>query len=74
MTNFIKNFWKDEEGATAIEYGLIAGLIAVGIIAAASALGGGLNNLFCGITNLLGSLGTAGASTTFTPGACATTT
>ena len=28
MTNFIKNFWADEEGATAIEYGLIAGLIA----------------------------------------------
>ncbi|MEG0112644.1 MAG: Flp family type IVb pilin, partial [Comamonas sp.] len=26
MTNIIKNFWNDEEGATAIEYGLIAGL------------------------------------------------
>ena len=38
MTNFIKNFWKDEEGATAIEYGLIAGLIAVAIIAGASAI------------------------------------
>ena len=32
MTEMIKNFWKDEEGATAIEYGLIAGLIAVGIV------------------------------------------
>lgn len=39
MTNFIKNFLQDEEGATAIEYGLIAGLIAVVIIAAVSALG-----------------------------------
>ncbi|MEG0921589.1 MAG: Flp family type IVb pilin [Comamonas sp.] len=70
MTNFLKNFWNDEEGATAIEYGLIAGLIAVSIIAAASALAGGLNDLFCGIANLLGGLGTAGTTPTFTPGAC----
>ena len=39
MTEMIKNFWKDEEGATAIEYGLIAGLIAVGIVVGATALG-----------------------------------
>lgn len=49
MTNFIKNFWKDEEGATAIEYGLIAGLIAVGIITAATALGTDLSTLFTNI-------------------------
>jgi pilus assembly protein Flp/PilA len=36
----------DESGATAIEYGLIAALIAVGIIAAATALGGSLSGLF----------------------------
>lgn len=53
MTNIIKNFWKDEEGATAIEYGLIAGLIAVGIIAGATALGGGLDTLFCAIGTLV---------------------
>ena len=46
MTNFIRNFWKDEEGATAIEYGLIAGLIAVAIIAALTALGADLTALF----------------------------
>ena len=43
MTDIIKNFWKDEEGATAIEYGLIAGLIAVGIVVGATALGTNLN-------------------------------
>ncbi|WP_394681677.1 Flp family type IVb pilin [uncultured Comamonas sp.] len=46
MTNIIKNFWNDEEGATAIEYGLIAGLIAVALITALTALGGNLNDLF----------------------------
>lgn len=46
MTNIIKNFWNDEEGATAIEYGLIAGLIAVAIITTLTALGGNLNTLF----------------------------
>ena len=46
MTVMIKNFWKDEEGATAIEYGLIAGLIAVGIVVGATALGTDLNGLF----------------------------
>lgn len=53
MTNVIKNFWKDEEGATAIEYGLIAGLIAVAIIAGASALGGGLSEAFCKISDIV---------------------
>jgi pilus assembly protein Flp/PilA len=39
MRNLIVRFVKDDSGATAIEYGLIAALIAVGIIAAARALG-----------------------------------
>lgn len=42
----LSRFAADESGATAIEYGLIAALIAVGIIAAATALGGGLSSLF----------------------------
>ncbi len=45
----VKNFLNDESGATAIEYGLIAALISVGIIAAATTLGNGLSNLFSGI-------------------------
>jgi pilus assembly protein Flp/PilA len=42
-------FLKDESGATAIEYGLIASLIAVAIIAGATALGGKLNTAFTDI-------------------------
>jgi len=41
-------FLKDETGATAIEYGLIAALIAVAIIGGLGALGGGITNLFTG--------------------------
>lgn len=44
--NIFARFAKDESGATAIEYGLIAALISVGIILAATALGGSLGNLF----------------------------
>ena len=39
----ISRFLRDESGATAIEYGLIAAGIAVAIIAAVQALGGALN-------------------------------
>ena len=39
MTILVTRFLKDESGATAIEYGLIAALIAVGIIGAAKVLG-----------------------------------
>ncbi|RZJ03980.1 MAG: Flp family type IVb pilin [Brevundimonas sp.] len=39
MTKFVSNFMSDESGATAIEYGLIAALIAVVIIGAVTALG-----------------------------------
>ena len=46
MTNLIKRFAKDEDGATAIEYGLIAALIAVAIIGAVTALGDSLSNNF----------------------------
>lgn len=53
MTNFIKNFLQDEEGATAIEYGLIAGLIAVAIIAAVTSLGDQLKGVFAYIKDQL---------------------
>lgn len=43
-------FMNDESGATAIEYGLIAALIAVGIIAAATLLGGSISTLFNSIS------------------------
>ncbi len=43
-------FIRDEQGATAIEYGLIASLIAVAIIGALTALGGDLNGIFGQVT------------------------
>jgi pilus assembly protein Flp/PilA len=49
----VARFMNDESGATAIEYGLIAALIAVGIIAAATTLGGSLSSLFGRISNRL---------------------
>ncbi len=44
MQNLITRFVKDESGATAIEYGLIASLISVAIISAASTLGKNVSN------------------------------
>ena len=52
--NIFARFAQDESGATAIEYGLIAALIAVGIIAAATTLGGSLSELFTNIGTRLG--------------------
>jgi len=46
MSKLVARFVKDESGATAIEYGLIAALIAVAIIAGASYLGNQLNSKF----------------------------
>lgn len=45
MTNLFSRFVRDESGATAIEYGLIAALIAVVIITALQTLGGNLNDV-----------------------------
>jgi len=46
MSNFVSRFLKDESGATAIEYGLIAALIAVVLVTALSALGTKLSGTF----------------------------
>jgi pilus assembly protein Flp/PilA len=43
---FIKNIVRNEEGATAIEYGLIAALIAVAAMAAMGSIGSNLNTTF----------------------------
>lgn len=45
----IMSFLKDEEGVTAIEYGLIAALVAVAIIAGLEILGPGLGTMFTAI-------------------------
>ena len=49
----IRSFLKDELGATAIEYGLIAGLIAVVIIGAVTAVGTNVGNKFNAVANNL---------------------
>lgn len=46
LMNSMKAFWQDEEGVTAIEYGLIAALIAVVIIAAVTLVGDNLKAIF----------------------------
>jgi pilus assembly protein Flp/PilA len=46
MPNLIARFARDDSGATAIEYGLIASLIAIAIIAAATTLGTNLGGTF----------------------------
>lgn len=48
-----KRFVHDEEGVTAIEYGLIAALIAVVIIGAVTLVGNGLNGIFTFISTKL---------------------
>ena len=53
VTKFIKQFARDEEGVTAIEYGLIAALIAVAIIAAVRLLGTTLNATFASVAAAL---------------------
>lgn len=46
----IKKFLRDEEGATAVEYGLIAALIAVAILSAVSGVGDQLESVFVNIS------------------------
>jgi pilus assembly protein Flp/PilA len=53
MTNLMTRFLNDESGATAIEYGLIAGLIAVAIITGATSLGNSLDDMFSGLSTKL---------------------
>ncbi|MFN7128058.1 MAG: Flp family type IVb pilin [Brevundimonas sp.] len=60
MTKFISRFAKDESGATAIEYGLIAALIAVVIITALTTLGGNLDATFNKVSGKLTAAAPAG--------------
>jgi pilus assembly protein Flp/PilA len=53
MNILLKSFASDESGATAIEYGLIAALIAVFLIGALSALGTGMSSEFAEVGSAL---------------------
>jgi pilus assembly protein Flp/PilA len=53
MKNLVSRFVKDESGATAIEYGLIAAGISVAIIAVVQGLGSKLNTTFTSVKDAL---------------------
>ena len=57
MINRLKELWRDESGVTAIEYALIASLIALAIIAGASILGNTIGNQFNKIANEINNAG-----------------
>ena len=56
MLRFFRKLRKDESGATAIEYGLIAGLISVIIISAVTIVGSELTQVFSYIGSTLGTV------------------
>ena len=62
MTKFVTRFLKDESGATAIEYGLIAALISVVIVGAVGAIGTKLNTAFTTISTKLDTAPAAGGN------------
>ena len=51
MVNHMIKFMREEEGATALEYGLLAALIAAAIIGAVTTLGSTVSNTFQSIAN-----------------------
>ncbi len=63
MTKIFARFLKDESGATAIEYGLIAALISVAIIGGAQTIGSKLTATFKNVADQLTNSGAAGAAT-----------
>ncbi len=57
MKNLVTRFVRDESGATAIEYGLIAALISVVIITVLTTVGTNLNTKFTSVANGLNGAG-----------------
>lgn len=53
MKKMLRELLTGEEGATAVEYGLMVALVAAAIVATVTALGGGLNSLFTKITGII---------------------
>jgi pilus assembly protein Flp/PilA len=51
MTRLLRRLWREEEAATATEYGIIAAIIAVGLITVLFAFRGGLKNMFSRATD-----------------------
>lgn len=53
MMRFAKRLWNDDKGATAIEYGLLAALVAVAIIGALGVVSTELNDTFTAVSDEL---------------------
>jgi len=53
MMKLLKKLRTNEDGATAIEYGLIAALVAIALIGALNALGTSLDGMFTGVSGTL---------------------
>ncbi|MBK6959265.1 MAG: Flp family type IVb pilin [Nitrosomonas sp.] len=53
MMQKVRNFWYDEAGATAVEYGMMVALIAAVIVGAVATLGGQINTAFNTIVTAL---------------------
>jgi pilus assembly protein Flp/PilA len=62
----IMKFLKDEEGATAVEYGLMVALIAAVIIVAVTSLGTNVRLAFCRVVTAMSTVVGAGAATACT--------
>ena len=60
MLKVLRAFAKDDSGATAIEYGLIAALVSVAAIGALTALGGSLNTMFQTVSSAVSNATSAG--------------
>jgi len=54
----LKKYLQDESGATAVEYGIIAALISITLVAGATLMGGSLNSKFESVSTEVGSAGT----------------
>ena len=52
--NALRNFVKDESGASAVEYGLLVALISVVIIGAVTMLGQSISTMFTGVASTIG--------------------
>jgi len=56
MLKQVTNFCRDEEGATAIEYGLIASLVSVAAISALTQMSTSVNAMFTTVSSALGTV------------------
>ncbi len=56
MKRFLQNFWADEDGATAVEYGIMVAAIAAVIITTVVAVGGKTNGAFSDVDTEMGKL------------------